>query len=117
MVKQIKKLFSWSAILILFVIFLCGPSFALASSSLNLHYPTIFGLSINSTSTLPEYARYFFNTIMVLTIIVSVIVVAIGGVYYLASFARGKFTDEGKSWIKSGLLGLLISLSAYTIAY
>ena len=90
------------------------PGFAFA---LETHYPSIFGLSVNDTSTFPEYARYFFNLGVVAAGFIAVLVILAGGVYWLISFGRGKFTDEGKEWVKSGALGLLIVLSSYLIAY
>jgi hypothetical protein len=85
--------------------------------ALELRYPTILGFSVNDTSTLPEYARYFFNIGMALAASIAVAAIAFGGIYYLVSFARGKFKDEGKDWIKAGILGLLLTVSAYLIAY
>jgi len=50
-------------------------------------------------------------------LILSVIVMVFGGIYYLISFAKGGFKDEAKSWIKAGILGFLIIISAWLIAY
>lgn len=98
------------------VTFLCflkaAPAFGL-----ELQYPSILGFSVNDTSTLSDYVKYFFNIGMALAVIIAVGTVAAGGVYYLISYGKGKFTDEGKSWIKSGLLGLLIIFCAYLIMY
>lgn len=98
----------------LLLFFLFSSSFAYA---LEAQYPEIFGLSINENSTLPEYAKYFFNVGMISAGILAVIVVAFGGTLYLISSLRGQFTSEGKEWIKAGILGMLLILSAYLIAY
>jgi len=89
--------------------------------ALELRYPDInlFGqnLSINDTSGLPEYARYFFNAGVGFAALIAVVVISYGGILYLVSYSRGKFTDEGKEWVKSGILGLLITVCAYLIVY
>ena len=85
--------------------------------ALETRYPTILGMSIDNNSSFPEYAKYFFNIGMILAGILAVCVIAFGGIYYLVDFARGKFKDEGKEWIKAGVLGLLLTVSAYLIAY
>jgi len=80
-------------------------------------YPSFFGLSITKSSDFIDYARYFFNAGMAIAGFLAVIVIVIGGIYYLISFNRGKFTDEGKQWIKAGVFGLILLVSAYLIAY
>ena len=77
-------------------------------SALEIHYPSIFGYSIDETSSFPQYFCYFYGLIINLAFFVTVIVIAFGGIYFLVSYGRGKFTDDGKDWIKAGLLGLLI---------
>lgn len=86
-------------------------------SALEVKYPPIFGLRITEISSFPEYAKYFFNLGIALAGTLAVLVIIFGGVYYLISFGRGKFTNEGKEWIKAGIIGLLILVSAYLIVY
>jgi len=105
-----KKIFFF---FLIFCFFLIKADFVLA---LEQQYPPIFSLSIGS-GTLPEYARYFFNIGMAMAGILAAIVIAFGGIYYLVSLGMGKFTDEGKQWIKAGVLGLLLIVSSYLIAY
>jgi hypothetical protein len=50
-----------------------------------------------------------------LAFFVTLVVIAFGGVLFLVSYGRGKFTDDGKDWIKAGLLGLLIILCSTLI--
>lgn len=108
--KNKNKIFIFWAII--FAFFLKAKAvFALESK-----YPTIFGVSLNDTNaTLPQYAKYFFNIGIALAAFIAVAVIAFGGVYFLIDFARGKFADEGKQWIKSGILGLLLVMCAYLI--
>jgi hypothetical protein len=109
--KKIQK-----AILFLGIIFSFFLKAGLAFA-LEVKYPTIGGFSLNSTSSFPEYVKYFFNIGMASAGIIALMAVVFGAAYYLVSFGRGKFTDEGKEWIKAGLLGLFITLAAYLIMY
>ncbi len=106
-----KKLFLF---FLLFFIFLTKTGLAFASE---ISYPPIFGINLNDTSTFPEYARYFFSIGIFISATLSAIVIIFGGIYYLVSFGRGQFTDEGKEWIKAGFLGLFLILGAYLIVY
>ena len=88
---------------IIFTFFLWHPlgrNFVLA---LEVHYPTILGLSLNDTSSIADYVCYFFALGINLAILIAVMSVAFGGVYYLVSYTRGKFTSEAKEWIKQYL--------------
>ncbi len=73
--------------------------------------------AVFAIDTLPEYAAYIFNFGVAIAGGLAVIVIMFGGVYYLISFGRGKFTNEGKEWVKAGLLGLFLTVCAYLIAY
>ncbi len=115
---------TWRTILFLGAIFSfflghpLGRGFVLA---FEVHYPTIDILgqtfSINDTSSLGEYICYFFGLGTNLAVFISVIIIAFGGILYLVSYGRGKFTSDAVDWIKGGILGLLIVISASLIAY
>ena len=112
-----KKLFFF---LCLGCVLLSSADFVLALevNHLEVNYPSIFGLqALNNTSSLGDYVCYLFGLGMNLAILIAVIVVAFGGVYYLVSYGRGKFTSEGKEWIKAGVLGLLIVVCASLITF
>lgn len=109
-IKNIKK----TLLFLIALVFLCKAKFVLA---LELQYPSILGFSLNDTSSFPDYAKYFFNFGVGVAGIISGAVIAFGGIYYLASFAKGKFTNEGKAWVKAGAYGLLIVVCSYLIAY
>ncbi|MCX6718292.1 MAG: pilin [Candidatus Staskawiczbacteria bacterium] len=98
---------------LLFAFFL-KAGFVLA---LEIHYPDILGQSLNDTSTLQQFVCYFFGLGMNLAFFIAVISIAFGGISYLVSYGRGKFTDEGKDWIKAGVTGLLIIVCASLIIY
>ena len=106
---SVKKLIFFSVIILFFFL---KASFVFA---LEVNYPTILGIGIGN-GTLPEYAKYFFNLGMGLAGFIAVISVAVGGIYYLIDYGKGKFTSEGKDRIKSGILGLLIVFCSYLIA-
>ncbi len=108
MQKSKKFLFFWGIISFLVL----RASLAVA---LELEYPTINGISLNSSSSLPEFARYFFNLGIELAILIAVGAIAYGGIYYIISFLKGSFRDEGKEIMKSGATGLLLVGLAYLI--
>lgn len=83
--------------------------------NLEINYPTIFGLKITSSSTLPEYTKYFFNLGIGIGSILAMSVIIFGGIHYLVSFGAGRITSSGKEWIKSGIVGLVILLCSYLI--
>ena len=112
MVKGKKLLFFFC----LCCIVLLNAGFA-SAAALEINYPSIFGKSLNDSSTLSSYVCYLFGLITYLAIFITVIVIAFGGVYYLVSYGRGKFTSEAKDWIKAGIMGLLITICAALIMY
>jgi len=85
--------------------------------ALEVDYPSILGLRIDSSSTFPDYVCYFFGLGINLAFFVAVVSVILGGVSYLISYGRGKFVDDSKDWIKAGVLGLLIVTTASIMTY
>src|SRR3989344_9085136 len=85
--------------------------------ALEVNYPDILGHSITNTSNFAEYACYLIGLTMDLATLVAAITIAYGAIYYLISYGRGKFTSDARDIIKSGLLGLLIIISATLIAH
>ena len=111
MTKTNKKL-----ILFLGIIFTLFSKAGFAFALENV-YPSILGVSISNSSTFEEFVCYFFGLGINLAILIAVIIIAFGSIYFLIDYGRGKFVDEGKAWIKAGILGLLIVICSYTIAY
>jgi len=97
----------------IFFAFLLQAKFAYA---LEVNYPSIFGIVINAGSTIAQYSCYLFGLITNLSFFIAVLSVAFGGVSYLVSYGSGKFTTEGKNWIKAGLTGLVLTVCAFLIA-
>ncbi len=89
---------------------------AATAFALEVKYPPIFGLTVNGND-LAKYVCYIYGACLNLAIILAVIVIAFGGLYYIISFGRGKFTSEAKEWIKAGILGLIIMVCATLILY
>lgn len=108
--KNKKNIIFFTALLGLFLN--AGIAFAL-----ELEYPSIFGVSINNQSTLPDFVNYFFNIGIGLTGLAGAVSISYGGIKYLVSYSRGKFTSDAKDWIKAGLTGLLLSASSWLIMY
>ena len=102
-------------IFFLWTIFSFFPFFTV--SALELEYPSFLGLSITDSSSFIDYARYFFNAGMAIAGLLAVLTIVFGGFYYLISLSKNKFTNEGKQWIKAGIFGLILLVSAYLIAY
>ncbi|MBU3934663.1 hypothetical protein KKC00_01730 [Patescibacteria group bacterium] len=85
-------------------------------SAFEISYPPVLGITITNESNLADFANYFFNLGMFIAASLALFSIVIGGIHWLVSFGIGKITSEGKEWVKSGILGLLILLSSYSIA-
>ena len=85
--------------------------------ALEANYPPLFGQSVTDTSDIAAYGCYIIAAILNLAVIIATIAIAYGGIYYLISYGRGKFTSEAKDIIKSAILGLLIIVCATLIAH
>lgn len=118
-----QKVLKFFLFLIPLLLYLFLPNLSLA---LEAGYPSVFGLSLGDDPSLPEYARYFFNIGILLACLLAVIVIAWGGIQYMFTLGIGKLIDpkkgtrapdEAKERIKAGILGLLIVVGAYLIAY
>jgi hypothetical protein len=104
--RKIKKfIFFFSLFFALF--------FAGLAKATELKYPEFFGWTINDNTTFPEFARYLYVGLVASSGFVAIISVCWGGLDFIISYARGKFLDEAKDKIKSGVLGLTIVLLTY----
>lgn len=81
------------------------------------NYPDMLGQSLGPDPSLSQYVCYLFGLGSALAFSIALIVIAYGGINYLISYGRGKFTSEGKEWLKAGVSGLLLVACAYLIAY
>ncbi len=96
--------------------FLLRASF-ISAVTLEVKYPDFLGKSLNNNSTIGDFVCYLFNAGLILAITIAVTTIVVGGIYYLISYGQGKFTDEGKAWVKAGILGLLIIVCSSLILY
>jgi hypothetical protein len=100
-------------IFVFFVLFLrANFIFALEAT-----YPSFLGLSLNQNAQLNDLLCYVIGAITTITITLTSIVIALGGLYFIISYNRGSFTNEAKEWIKAGITGLLIVVCSSTILY
>jgi len=112
--KLFKK--NQKKILLLVFFVLSFSVFACQAFALEVNPPELFGLNIGS-GTLPEYVRYIFGIGIIIAVILALIVFAYGTIYFFLDYARGKILNEGKEWMKAGVIGLLLSAGAYLILY
>lgn len=63
-----------------------------------------------------EYLKLIYRTVLMIVIVISILMVAIGGVEYIFSQVPGAKV-EGKQRITNAIVGLLIGLASYLILY
>ncbi|MCK4454333.1 hypothetical protein KAU51_03235 [Candidatus Parcubacteria bacterium] len=93
-----------------FVFFLTGFCFAQ-----ELTYPEIGGEAPTADTTLPEYIKYIFNFSIILGAILASAVLVFGGIRWLLSAGSPTAIGEAKSWMFSGITGLVLLLGSYVI--
>jgi hypothetical protein len=97
-------------VVVLNLLFLARFCFALETD-----YPDILGNTIPANAELGDYVSYFVNIGISVSGILAALVIVFGGLQYIIFGAMGKSTSEGKEWVKSGVLGLFLLVSAYII--
>jgi len=85
--------------------------------ALEAQYPPLFGMSLDENSQLNDLLCYIIGAITTITISLTAIVIALGGLYYIISYSKGSFLNEAKEWIKAGITGLLIVVCSSAILY
>lgn len=65
---------------------------------------------------LPSVIAQIIRTVMGLLGIVAVVIILIGGFYWMTAGGDEGRVETGKKWIFSGIIGLAIILSAYALA-
>ena len=108
--------FKFIIFLLLFV-FTFSFSFVSADErTLETNYPSIGGAEgIDSETTLPEYVKYIFRVSLIIVALASFAVLIYGGFIFLTSSGSPTSHGEGKNWLFSGVLGLIIALCSYII--
>jgi hypothetical protein len=92
------------------------PVFAFAQTVIS---PAIPGMTTAvTTSTSPgEFVGGFYNFALMIGGVLAFGAIVYGGVLYAASAGNPSKQSEGKEWVKSALLGLLLLAGAYLILY
>ncbi len=63
----------------------------------------------------PRFIVYSLELLTILSGVLSLLFVILGGYYYLINSFSGSDTDKGKSYIKNAITGLILSMSAWAI--
>jgi len=92
-------------------------SFVFAQKSLEVTYPQIPGVLTPSTTktALPDYVRYIFQLSLFVGALIAFGSFIYGGVRYLISGGSPSVQKDAQSQMSSGILGLIILISAYII--
>ncbi|KKP32717.1 MAG: hypothetical protein UR22_C0008G0056, partial [Parcubacteria group bacterium GW2011_GWC2_32_10] len=78
-------------------------------------YPDILGNVLPANPDIADLVSYFANIGISISLILATLVIIFGGLQYMVYNALGKSTSEGKDWVKSGLLGMFLLVTAYII--
>lgn len=63
----------------------------------------------------PRFIVYALELLTILSGVLSLLFVILGGYYYLINSLSGGDMDKGKSYIKNAVIGLIVSLSAWSV--
>ncbi|MEA1884279.1 MAG: pilin [Thermotogota bacterium] len=98
-------------------LFLCFSvsSFIFANNGLEIKYPPLNGIEITTSTTISEYAVYFFSLGIIIAAVIAFVVLTYGGIRYLLSFNNPGAMKDAIKWISSGAVGLFIMLCSYLI--
>jgi hypothetical protein len=106
----------------LFLLLFTFVSFSLFSfvsaeeRTLETNYPGIGGQEgLDNSTTLPEYVKYIFQVSLLVVALASFAVLIYGGFVFLTSSGSPAAHNEGKNWLFSGIIGLVIALCSYLI--
>jgi len=105
-------------LLFVFAFSLFSPSlFVFADEKgLETNYPGIGDQEgLSNDATLPEYVTYIFQVSFIVIALASFGVLIYGGFVFLTSSGSPTSRNEGKNWLLSGILGLIIALCSYLI--
>ncbi|MCK4501035.1 hypothetical protein KAU11_11105, partial [Candidatus Babeliales bacterium] len=103
-------------LLFVFAFSLTSHSVFANEKGLETSYPGIGGEEgLSSDPTLPEYVKYIFRVSLIIVVLSSFAVLIYGGFVFLTSGGSPVARNEGKNWLFSGILGLIIALCSYLI--
>jgi hypothetical protein len=108
-----KKFFLVSSLLSIFAV----PIFVFAQTNISIS-SSVPGMGTVTSSTPPgAYISGFYNFALMIGGVLAFGAIVYGGVLYAASMGNPSRQSEGKEWIKSALLGLLLLAGAYLVLY
>jgi hypothetical protein len=111
--RTIKKIFLFSFFLSIFVV----PVLVVAQTNISIS-SAIPGMGTVTSSTPPgQFVKGFYDFALMIGGVLAFGAIVYGGVLYAASAGNPSKQSEGKEWVKSALLGLLLLGGAYLILY
>lgn len=81
--------------------------------ALEVKYPNIFGVSIDSNSTLPQYVKYFFNFGLAVAGTLALISFALGAIGLMSPNLESH--NDAKDRMKGSILGLILIMASFII--
>jgi hypothetical protein len=114
--NKLKFLFFLSFILLLCFSFnLSVSADDVEKRGLEIKYPPINGIEITTSTTISEYAVYFFSLAMIIGTILAFAILIYGGFRYITSVGSPEAMSDAKKWIWESILGLMLLLSAWFV--
>jgi len=116
---KLNKLKFLSFLLLALFLYLSVGSFVFANDTgkrgLEIKYPPLNGIEITTSTTISEYAVYFFSLGIIIAAVIAFAVLSYGGIRYLLSFNNPGAMKDAIIWISSGAVGLFVMLCSYLI--
>jgi len=116
---KLNKLKFLSFLLLALFLYFSVSSFVFADNAggrgLEIKYPPLNGIEIGTSTTISEYAVYFFSLGIIIAAVIAFAVLTYGGIRYLLSFNNPGAMKDAIVWISSGAVGLFVMLCSYLI--
>ncbi len=118
-IKVIKeKIIKFFLVFFLLIIINFVINFSVLARELEEDYPTINNFKPTTTETpLPEYVRYIFNFVIVVSGIIALIMIVVGGIEYLTGAGNLNKIESAKEKLISSISGLVILLGSWILLY
>ncbi|MCK9393504.1 MAG: pilin [Candidatus Paceibacterota bacterium] len=108
----IKKKKELLILIALYSLFICGTSFAL-----EVTFPNIGGLTLNSSSNIPNTVEYFYRIGVISGALIATIMIIVSGVTILLSRGEPAKISDAKKRMIGAVFGLIILGGSYLIIY
>ena len=93
-----------------------APVFAFAQATISIS-SSVPGMAVTASTTPGQYVQGFYSFALMIGGVLAFGAIVYGGILYAASGGNPGQQSEGKEWVKSALLGLLLLAVAYLILY